>query len=96
MHVRTLHDTLERTEGEELGIRRTRSLARQICDVVRDPNMHPTIPMKAARAVVDPKRIALVVVGDRAKVETPLKALNLGAIRTLSVDDVMGKPPVLD
>jgi len=51
---------------------------------------------RAARAVVDAKRIALVVVGDRAKVEAPLKALNLGAIRTLSVDDVMGKAPVVD
>lgn len=51
---------------------------------------------RAARTTVDTKRIALVVVGDRAKVEAPLKALNLGVIRTLTVDDVMGKPPVVD
>ena len=29
---------------------------------------------KAARQVVDPKRLAVVVVGDRAKVEAPLRA----------------------
>jgi zinc protease len=51
---------------------------------------------KAARAAIDPKRVALVVVGDRAKVEAPLRALKLGAIRTLSVDDVMGKAPAID
>jgi predicted Zn-dependent peptidase len=51
---------------------------------------------KAARATIDPKRIALVVVGDRAKVEAPLRALNLGEIRNLSIDDVMGKPPTID
>ncbi len=51
---------------------------------------------QAARATIDPKRIALVVVGDRAKVEAPLRALNLGTLRVLSVDDVMGKAPTID
>lgn len=51
---------------------------------------------KAARAAIDPKRLALVVVGDRATVEAPLRALKLGEIRNLSVDDVMGKPPAID
>ena len=51
---------------------------------------------KAARAAIDPKRLAVVVVGDRAKVEAPLKALNLGTLRILSVDDVMGKAPTID
>jgi zinc protease len=51
---------------------------------------------QAARATIDPKRIALVVVGDRARVEGPLAALGLGPIRNLSVDDVMGKPPLVD
>jgi predicted Zn-dependent peptidase len=51
---------------------------------------------KAARAAIDPKRLALVVVGDRARVEAPLKALNLGPLRTLTVDDVMGKAPAID
>jgi len=51
---------------------------------------------KAARATIDPKRVALVVVGDRAKVEAPLQALKLGAIRNLSVEDVMGPPPAIE
>jgi len=51
---------------------------------------------KAARAAIEPKRLAIVVVGDRAKVEAPLRALNLGPLRVLSVDDVMGKAPTID
>ena len=51
---------------------------------------------KAARAAIDLKRLAVVVVGDRAKVEAPLRALNLGPLRVLSVDDVMGKAPAID
>jgi predicted Zn-dependent peptidase len=51
---------------------------------------------QAARATIDPKRVALVVVGDRAKVEAPLRALRLGELRNLSVDDVMGKPPTIE
>ena len=51
---------------------------------------------QAARGAIDTKKIALVVVGDRAKVEAPLRALNLGEIRNLSVDEVMGKPPAIE
>jgi len=51
---------------------------------------------QAARATIDPRRIALVVVGDRAKVEAPLRALNLGEVKNLTVDDVMGKAPTID
>ena len=51
---------------------------------------------KAARTAIDPKRIAVVVVGDRATVEAPLRALNLGTLRLLSIDDVMGKAPSID
>ena len=48
---------------------------------------------QAARGAIDTKKIALVVVGDRAKVEAPLRALNLGEIKNLTVDDVMGRVP---
>lgn len=51
---------------------------------------------KAARAAIDPRRMALVVVGDRASVEAPLRALGLGPLRNLTVDDVMGKPPAIE
>jgi zinc protease len=50
---------------------------------------------KAAEKYLDPGRMAIIVVGDRAKVEPGLRALNLGPIHTLSIEDVMGKPPEL-
>ncbi len=56
----------------------------------------PATIRKAAEAAVDPANIALVVVGDRAKVEAPLRALNLGAVRTLTIDEVMGPAPKVD
>jgi predicted Zn-dependent peptidase len=51
---------------------------------------------QAARGAIDTKKLALVVVGDRAKVEAPLRALKLGEIRNLTVDEVMGKAPAID
>jgi predicted Zn-dependent peptidase len=50
----------------------------------------------AARSAVDPVRMALVVVGDRKAVEGPLRALGLGTVRTLTVDDVMGPAPAVE
>jgi len=47
----------------------------------------------AAGATVDPEEIVLVVVGDRSKVEAPLRALELGTVEVLTVDDVMGPAP---
>lgn len=48
---------LDSTHSEEitLGVSATRKLAREIADAVRDPKMHPSISMKAARAVVERK-----------------------------------------
>jgi len=51
---------------------------------------------KAADASVDPRHIAIVVVGDRAKIEGPVRALNLGPVRGLTVEDVMGPAPKID
>jgi predicted Zn-dependent peptidase len=48
---------------------------------------------KAALARVDPDNMAVVVVGDRAAVETKLRSLGLGPLRVLSVGDVMGPVP---
>ena len=50
----------------------------------------------AAKASVDPERIVIVVVGDRAKVEAPLRALELGVLEVLTVEDVMGPAPSLE
>jgi len=51
---------------------------------------------KAADAEVDPRNIAIVIVGDRSKIEAPLRGLNLGPIKDLTVEDVMGPAPKVD
>ena len=50
----------------------------------------------AAAAAIDPARTALVVVGDRSKVEAPLAGLGLGPVRTLTVEAVMGPAPKVE
>ena len=51
---------------------------------------------KVADADVDPRSIAIVIVGDRSKVEAPVRALNLAPIKDLTVEDVMGPAPKAD
>jgi predicted Zn-dependent peptidase len=50
---------------------------------------------RVARRYLTPDRMAVVVVGDRAKVEAGVRALNLGPLRVLSIVDVLGPPPVV-
>lgn len=50
---------------------------------------------RVARQYVDPERVVVVVVGDRAKVEAGIRALNLGPVQTLTIDDVLGAVPVV-
>ena len=45
---------------------------------------------KAAATYIQPKKFAIVVVGDRSVIEPKIRALNLGPIRVLSVDQVVG------
>ncbi|HYE57933.1 MAG TPA: pitrilysin family protein [Rhodothermales bacterium] len=45
---------------------------------------------RVARQYVDPDKVAVIVVGDRSKVEAGIRALNLGTIQTLTIDDVLG------
>jgi len=45
---------------------------------------------RVAAENVDPEKVVVVVVGDRSKIESEMKALNLGPIKTLSVDDLFG------
>jgi predicted Zn-dependent peptidase len=49
----------------------------------------------AARGIIDPARMAFVIVGDQKAVEAPLRALRLGPLRALTVDEVMGPAPRL-
>ncbi len=45
---------------------------------------------RAARAAIDPDRVAVVIVGDRSAIEADVRALNLGPVTVLSIDDVLG------
>jgi zinc protease len=46
---------------------------------------------KAATTYIQPKRFAVVVVGDRKVVEPGIRALNLGPVRVMSVDEAVGQ-----
>ena len=45
---------------------------------------------KAAATYIRPKQFAVVVIGDRATIEPRIKALNLGPIRVMTVDQIVG------
>ncbi len=45
---------------------------------------------RAARTYIQPDRVAIVIVGDRKSIEAPIRALNLGPITVLTIDDVFG------
>lgn len=45
---------------------------------------------KAAATYIQPARFAVVVVGDRKTIEAGIRALNLGPVRVLSVDEALG------
>jgi zinc protease len=52
--------------------------------------------MQRAAQAIDPDHIAIVVVGDRAKIEAPLRALGIAPLRVVTVDEVLGPAPKLD
>ena len=41
---------------------------------------------------IDPRAVAVVVVGDRKKIEAGIRALNLGPLKVFSVDEILGRP----
>ena len=45
---------------------------------------------KAAGTYIQPARLAVVVVGDRAQIEAGIRALNLGPVRVMSVEEALG------
>ena len=50
---------------------------------------------RVAKQYIQPTRLVVVVVGDRKVIEPGIRSLNLGAIKTLSIDDVFGPAPVV-
>jgi len=51
--------------------------------------------LRVAKKYLDSEKIAIIVVGDRKVVEKGVRALNLGPLQVLTVEQVLGKPPVL-
>lgn len=49
----------------------------------------------AAKKYIVTDQMAIIVVGDRAKVEEGIKKLNLGEVKNLTIEDVLGKVPKL-
>jgi predicted Zn-dependent peptidase len=52
--------------------------------------------LRVARKTIDPDRMAIVLVGDRKVIEQPVRALDLGPILHRTIDDVLGKAPVVE
>jgi predicted Zn-dependent peptidase len=48
---------------------------------------------RVARKYIVPDQMAVIVVGDRATIEEDIRALDLGPINNLSIEDVLGPPP---
>lgn len=51
---------------------------------------------RVANRTIDPAAVVVVLVGDRKVIEGPVAALGLGPIEVRSVDDVLGKAPVVE
>ncbi len=51
---------------------------------------------RVARQYLDPEKLAIVLVGDRAVIEDGVRALDLGPLHLLTIEDVLGAAPVLD
>jgi zinc protease len=49
--------------------------------------------LRVARKYIQPTRVSVVIVGDRKVIEPGVRALNLGAIKMVGVDDVFGPAP---
>jgi hypothetical protein len=53
----------------------------------------PADAQRVAQKYILPTRVAVVVVGDRKTIEPGLRALNLGPIKVMTIDEVFGPPP---
>jgi zinc protease len=52
--------------------------------------------LRVASKSIDTANMAIIIVGDKATIEKKVAALNLGPIKLLSIDDVLGPAPVLN
>ncbi len=52
--------------------------------------------IQVAQKTIDPDNLAIILVGDRKVIEKPVEALKLGRVVDRTIDDVLGKAPVLE
>jgi zinc protease len=50
---------------------------------------------RVANKYIDPETVAIVLVGDQQQIEKSLRDLHLGPVKIRSIEDVLGKPPVI-
>ena len=50
---------------------------------------------RVAQKYIVPDKMAFIIVGDREKIEKGVRDLKLGSIKMMTIEDVLGKPPVL-
>ncbi len=63
------------------------SFTEKILSVSRDDVLH------VSQKYIDPDNMAIVVVGDRKRIERGILELHMGAVKFLTSDDVLGPPP---
>ncbi len=51
---------------------------------------------RVAKKYIDPSAVNIILVGDRKKIESGVNALNLGPLKNLTIEDVLGKAPDLN
>jgi predicted Zn-dependent peptidase len=51
---------------------------------------------RVAKKYLDPEKMAVVLVGDRKEIQEKIVTMKLGPVQTLTVEDVFGKPPVIE
>jgi predicted Zn-dependent peptidase len=51
---------------------------------------------RVAKKYLDPAKVAIIVVGDKAVIEKGVRDLKLGPMELMTIDDVLGKAPVVE
>lgn len=51
---------------------------------------------RVSKKYLDPEKVAIIVVGDRKVIEKGVRGLNLGPLQILTVEQVLGKVPVVE
>jgi len=51
---------------------------------------------RVAKQYIDPEKVAIILAGDQKQIEANVKALNLGPLHNLTIDDVLGKAPAIE